>query len=74
MLPDATGLVLPVDSSTGDWEPEFEIEHRLVVPAAAARRYVRYPDEGATRIHLRALVEAGLVGNLPGEARVQGAC
>ena len=42
------------------WEPEFEIEHRLVVPAALGARYVRYPDEGATRIHLRALVEAGL--------------
>jgi hypothetical protein len=36
------------------------IEHRLVVPAALGARYVRYPDEGATRIHLRALVEAGL--------------
>jgi len=42
------------------WEPEHEIEHRLVVPAALGARYLRYPDEGATRIHLRALVEAGL--------------
>ena len=42
------------------WEPEHEIEHRLVVPAALGARYVRYPDEGATRIHLRALAEAGL--------------
>ena len=42
------------------WEPEHEIEHRLVVPAALGARYVRYPDEGATRIHLRSLVEAGL--------------
>ena len=42
------------------WEPEFESEHRLVVPAALGARYVRHPDEAATRIHLRALVEAGL--------------
>ena len=42
------------------WEPEFEIEHRLVVPAPLGARYGRYPDEGATRIHRRARVEAGL--------------
>ena len=42
------------------WEPEHEIEHRLVVPAALGARYLGFPDEGATRIHLRALAEAGL--------------
>ena len=42
------------------WEPEPEIERRLVVPAELGARYVRYPDEATTRIHLRALVEAGL--------------
>jgi hypothetical protein len=42
------------------WEPQHEIEHRLVAPGALGTRYVRYTDEGATRIHLRALVEAGL--------------
>ena len=42
------------------WEPEFEIEYRLIVPVAEATRYVRDPDDAATRIHFRALVEAGL--------------
>ncbi len=42
------------------WEPEFEIEYRLIVPVAEATRYVRDPDVAATRIHFRALVEAGL--------------
>ena len=42
------------------WEPEFEIEHRLVVPASEATRFVRDPDPAAARIHLRALVEAGV--------------
>ena len=42
------------------WQPEFEIEHRRIVPATQATRYVRDPDDAATRIHLRALVEAGI--------------
>ena len=49
------------------WEPEDEIAHRRIVPAAEAARYVRDPDDAAHRIHLRALVEAGLnVEELPG--------
>ena len=43
------------------WEPQFEIDHRLVVAASDARRYVRDQDPAATRIHLRALVQAGLL-------------
>lgn len=42
------------------WEPEFEIIHRRVVAAAAARAQVRDPDDVATRISFRALAEAGL--------------
>jgi hypothetical protein len=49
------------------WKPEFEIDHRRIVSASEAARYVRDPDGAATRIHLRALVEAGLsVGETPG--------
>jgi len=39
-------------------QPEFEIVHRQIVPAAHAREYVRDPDEVATRMSLRALIEA----------------
>ena len=42
------------------WKPEFEIQHRLVVPTSEVARYVLDPDGAFTRIHLRALVEAGL--------------
>jgi 8-oxo-dGTP pyrophosphatase MutT (NUDIX family) len=42
------------------WEPRFEIAHRRIVPAVQARESVRDPDEVATRISLRALIEAGL--------------
>ena len=47
------------------WEPEFEIDHRLIVPCSAAARYVVGAGSAADRIHLRALVEAGLVGPEP---------
>ncbi|HEY3607475.1 MAG TPA: NUDIX domain-containing protein [Pseudonocardiaceae bacterium] len=42
------------------WEPLFEIRHRRIVPAASATLVVRDPDEVATRISHRALIEAGL--------------
>jgi ADP-ribose pyrophosphatase YjhB (NUDIX family) len=42
------------------WQPEFEIQHRRIVPAAAASDHVRDPDEVATRISHRALTVAGL--------------
>lgn len=42
------------------WAPEFEIAHRRVVAAAEAKKYVRDPDEVATRISYRALDEAGI--------------
>ncbi|MDG4798308.1 NUDIX hydrolase [Micromonospora sp. WMMD1082] len=47
----------------GSWEPQFEVAHRKVVPAAEATRYVRDPDAVATRISTRALIEAGLGGD-----------
>lgn len=43
------------------WQPEFEIRHRRVVPAAEAKRHVRDPDAAATRISFRPLDEAGIV-------------
>jgi 8-oxo-dGTP pyrophosphatase MutT (NUDIX family) len=42
------------------WEPRFEIVHRWIVPAAQARECVRDPDEAATRVSMRAMVEARL--------------
>jgi hypothetical protein len=42
------------------WEPRFEVVHRRIVPAACARERVRDPDDVATRISQRALVEARL--------------
>lgn len=42
------------------WEPRFEVVHRRIVPAAQARQWVQDPDEVATRISQRALVEARL--------------
>jgi hypothetical protein len=42
------------------WNPQFEIAHRRIVPAAKAGEYVRDPDDAATRISMRALAEAGL--------------
>jgi 8-oxo-dGTP pyrophosphatase MutT (NUDIX family) len=42
------------------WEPQFEVEHRRIVSAAQATEYLRDPDMVATRISLRALVEARL--------------
>jgi ADP-ribose pyrophosphatase YjhB (NUDIX family) len=42
------------------WQPQFEIRHRRLVAASAARDHVRDPDEAATRISFRALDEAGL--------------
>ncbi|WP_432983345.1 NUDIX hydrolase [Dactylosporangium sp. CA-233914] len=44
----------------GQWEPRYEIAHRRIVPAAQATRHVRDPDPIATRIAMRALVEARL--------------
>jgi 8-oxo-dGTP pyrophosphatase MutT (NUDIX family) len=44
----------------GAWEPQFEIPHRKVVPAAEATAHVSDPDPVVARISLRALVEAGL--------------
>jgi hypothetical protein len=43
------------------WEPQFEVAHRRIVQATEARNWVRDPDEVATRISQRALVEADLV-------------
>jgi hypothetical protein len=40
------------------WQPQFEIVHRRIIPAAQARHLVRDPDEVATRISQRALIEA----------------
>lgn len=40
------------------WQPEFEIAHRQIVPAAHAREYVRDPGDVATRISVRAEIEA----------------
>jgi 8-oxo-dGTP pyrophosphatase MutT (NUDIX family) len=62
------GLVLVrsfwrADVRIDPWEPEFEIEHRLIVPRRAVTRYVLGADGAVDRIHLRALVEAGLVAN-----------
>lgn len=42
------------------WDPQFEITHRLVVPATDAARHLRLPDAALTWIALRALAEAGL--------------
>jgi hypothetical protein len=42
------------------WGPRFEVVHRRTVPAARARERVRDPDDVATRISQRALVEARL--------------
>jgi len=60
------GLVLVrsfwrADVGINVWEPEFEIDHRRIISASEATRYVRDPEGAATRIHLRALVEAGLL-------------
>jgi hypothetical protein len=41
-------------------EPEFEIEHRWWCRPRWARGTSATPTKAATRIHLRALVEAGL--------------
>jgi 8-oxo-dGTP pyrophosphatase MutT (NUDIX family) len=59
------GLVLVrsywhADVEVEPWEPQFEIAHRRIVPAADARDHVRDPDDVAMRVSLRALVEAGL--------------
>ena len=35
------------------WQPEFEIVHRQIVPAAQAGEYVRDPDDVATLVSLR---------------------
>ena len=58
-----TGLVLlrsywRAEVEVLPWQPEFEIVHRRIVPVAHAREYVRDPVEVATRISLRALIEA----------------
>jgi ADP-ribose pyrophosphatase YjhB (NUDIX family) len=45
------------------WEPEFEIEHRRLVPSSVATHYVLGPGGAVDRVHLRALVEAGLVAD-----------
>ena len=42
------------------WQPQFEIVHRRMIPAAQARHQVRDPDEAAARISQRALIEAHL--------------
>ncbi|MEV4077212.1 NUDIX hydrolase [Nonomuraea fuscirosea] len=43
------------------WEPRFEIRHRRLVPAAAARHHVRDPNVVNRRFDHRALAEAGLL-------------
>jgi hypothetical protein len=62
------GLVLVrsfwrADVRIDPWEPEFEIEHRRIVPRSAATLYVLGTGGAVDRIHLRALVEADLVGD-----------
>jgi 8-oxo-dGTP pyrophosphatase MutT (NUDIX family) len=42
------------------WEPLFEVVHRRIVQSTEARKWVRDPDEVATRISQPALVEADL--------------
>lgn len=42
------------------WEPQFEIAYRRIVPTVHAREHVRDPDDVATRISLRALMESRL--------------
>jgi 8-oxo-dGTP pyrophosphatase MutT (NUDIX family) len=61
------GLVLVrsywlAEVAIGPWKPQFEIEHRKVVPAVEATTHVRDPEAVATRISMRALAEAGLAG------------
>ena len=43
------------------WKPEFEIRHRRIIPASTAASQVRDPDQAATRISFRVLVESGLI-------------
>ncbi|MFG1947803.1 NUDIX hydrolase [Nonomuraea sp. NPDC048826] len=43
-----------------EWAPEFEIQHRRVVPGSEAKRYVRDPVPAATRVSFRALEEAAI--------------
>ncbi|GGS85365.1 hypothetical protein ACFFV7_47130 [Nonomuraea spiralis] len=38
-----------------EWAPEFEIQHRRLVPESEAKTYVRDPDLAATRVSFRAL-------------------
>lgn len=59
------GLVLVrsywrADVEVCPWQPRFEIRHRRVVAATEALLHVRDPDEAATRISHRALLEAGV--------------
>ena len=44
--------------AVGEWEPQFEIAHRRIVPATEPTVHVR--DPVTTRISMRALAEAGL--------------
>jgi 8-oxo-dGTP pyrophosphatase MutT (NUDIX family) len=44
----------------GAWRPEFEIQHRVLAPPSDIARYVGDADSPFTRIHQRALVEAGI--------------
>lgn len=60
------GLVLVrsywlAEAAVEPWEPRFEIAHRTVIARADAAERVRDPDDAATRISQRALVEAGVV-------------
>ncbi|MFI6817265.1 NUDIX hydrolase [Nonomuraea sp. NPDC050328] len=41
-----------------EWRPEFEVQHRRLVPEGEAEEHVRDPDQAATRISFRALEEA----------------
>lgn len=63
---DEKGVVLVrsywrAEVAIGPWEPQFEIAHRRIVPAAEAAAEVREPDPAAARISMRALAEAGLL-------------
>ncbi len=62
---DELGLVLVrslwrADVTILDWDPQFEISHRLLVPASSLRRDDLERLTVFTGIHLRALAEAGL--------------
>ncbi len=48
------------DVTIHDWEPNFEIPHRLLMPASDLTRDALDRLTAFTGIHMRALAEAGL--------------